>query len=867
VTSGVCYRLWSEAEHESLELSDAPEIHRADLSAAVLDLANLGFYSDPEIAALPWVDGPRKEGLDAARRLLGRLQALKPRPGGVWSLTERGRYLCRLPVHPRIGHMIEQAHCVSDSFARDACDLAATLEEKELLRGGRAKHGSDLGPRLDALQDPGANAGVLLSIRDRILLASKQLQGLAGVNRVEVGKQQREWERKSLCVLVTWAFPELFGTSKEQHRKDQKQLAEQQPEQPAPVSPKGKGKGKGLAQNQKAAKQSAKGEGKGKGGNNQKQVGGNFILENGYPVDVSGNTLLSSDHIAVAAVTGEKVFWAMTADTTLLSDYGISVADPVNHKILRLQAEGDSEAGEQLSMLEVRRYLAGKACSNVNSEEELLSYMAQHPEEFPARDVADLMWDLARADSPRVKLLCDIVKGVIVPRCNEFQAAEMTEAACTLAVAGCDEQEALFDLAELILPRLDDLPLDSEGGNLSSLLWAFTELRMMHSELFKALAARAVRAMQEFEPRVLSDVREPCFWTFHRASATAWSNRGRYDPRKPESEKVPYTGFAPPQFFEFLAPLVLDKLHEIHPICCVYLMWSFSKAQVPKPELFQAVADRVLPVIQDLDRCGLAMFVWNFANIGDVNVDVFRATSEDTLRPERMAEMTPRDLSGIATAFGRSMVLNPPLMQALAEHGTGLLQDGIDQQCYRKPAKSLAREIYDGDFSARDGKVDSFDMLSLADMLTAFAEQQFVHLPFLELADEYMCRGLRQPPREVSNFLRFPRVFVRALIARARLAGSVSRGREVYESAAPHVARLLPELDIRDVARLVYGWAVLGPTDPWMLAALSSRLEELVLTEGKGWKLDSEDVENAKWALKELNISDRKVVAGLGLRL
>ncbi|CAE7410401.1 unnamed protein product, partial [Symbiodinium sp. CCMP2456] len=181
---------------------------------------------------------------------------------------------------------------------------------------------------------------------------------------------------------------------------------------------------------------------------------------------------------------------------------------------------------------------------------------------------------------------------------------------------------------------------------------------------------------------------------------------------------------------------------------------------------------------------------------------VFDSTAKDSLRTERLAELTPRDVAAISKAFAKAGVRNVELMQALCDHSCGLLRDGIDQKCYKRPMKSLARDIYEEDFSAVDGKVDAFDMVTLSDMLSSLADQQFVHPQFLELADEYMQKGLQQPAHEVTKFLRFPQVFARALVARAR-AYIDPAGRQVFRSAMPHVVETLPVLGARDVVRLV----------------------------------------------------------------
>ncbi|CAK9087065.1 unnamed protein product [Durusdinium trenchii] len=271
-------------------------------------------------------------------------------------------------------------------------------------------------------------------------------------------------------------------------------------------------------------------------------------------------------------------------------------------------------------------------------------------------------------------------------------------------------------------------------------------------------------------------------------------------------------------------------------------MWSFAKPMVLCEELFNAVASRVIPEVQSLDRCALAMFAWNYAYINHDVPEVYQASAKEALRPARLEELTPRDLANLMRAFAKAGVREVELMQALSEHGCGLLRDGIDQKCYRRPMKSLAREIYEEDFSAVDGMVDAFDMVSLAEMLSSFADQQYVHHDFLSLADEYMMEGLRQPKRDVETFLRFPQVFARALVSRARAYVDVS-GRELFQQAMPHVVRSLKELKAPDVLSLVVAWAMLGPRDPDILAAFESRL----------WELDG------RWPIDE-------AVRGVGLR-
>jgi ATP-dependent helicase HrpB len=120
---GVCYRLWSEPETQSLAPFATPEILAADLTNLVLDLAVWG-VSDP--AALPWLDPPPAPALSEARGLLSALGAIDE--GG--RITERGKLLARFPLHPRLAAMVVEAARADEAML--AAEIAAVVSERGL---------------------------------------------------------------------------------------------------------------------------------------------------------------------------------------------------------------------------------------------------------------------------------------------------------------------------------------------------------------------------------------------------------------------------------------------------------------------------------------------------------------------------------------------------------------------------------------------------------------------------------------------------------------------------------------------------------------------------------------------------------------
>ncbi|HEU4505922.1 MAG TPA: ATP-dependent helicase HrpB [Nitrospira sp.] len=138
---GICYRLWTEQEHQMLMARRPPEILDADLSSLLLNTAQWG-VSDP--SELSWLTPPPSGAVAQARELLTRLGALD----ATGRLTPHGRQMGELPLHPRLAHMLLRS--VPLDCARLACDLAALLSERDFLRSPSARQ-TDVRLRLDLL--------------------------------------------------------------------------------------------------------------------------------------------------------------------------------------------------------------------------------------------------------------------------------------------------------------------------------------------------------------------------------------------------------------------------------------------------------------------------------------------------------------------------------------------------------------------------------------------------------------------------------------------------------------------------------------------------------------------------------------------
>jgi ATP-dependent helicase HrpB len=107
----------------------------------VLELAAWG----AEPGDLSWLDPPPDAAVAQARELLQELEAL----GDDGALSEHGRRMAALALHPRLAHMVLRG--VERGVGTQACDLAALLEERDVLRAAGGAPESDLRYRLEAV--------------------------------------------------------------------------------------------------------------------------------------------------------------------------------------------------------------------------------------------------------------------------------------------------------------------------------------------------------------------------------------------------------------------------------------------------------------------------------------------------------------------------------------------------------------------------------------------------------------------------------------------------------------------------------------------------------------------------------------------
>ena len=102
VREGICIRLWSEKDQESLPSFTLPEIGRVELSSTVLSLKSLNYV---DVLSFTWFEKPSVISIQKSEALLKDLGALDSK--GI--ITPMGLKMRLLPLHPRLSRMLLDA--------------------------------------------------------------------------------------------------------------------------------------------------------------------------------------------------------------------------------------------------------------------------------------------------------------------------------------------------------------------------------------------------------------------------------------------------------------------------------------------------------------------------------------------------------------------------------------------------------------------------------------------------------------------------------------------------------------------------------------------------------------------------------------
>jgi ATP-dependent helicase HrpB len=195
-----------------------PEILEADVTSLALELAVSGVA---EPGTLQWLDPPPAAALTEARALLRQLEALDP----AGAATPHGRRMAELGTHPRLAHLLLRGAELGATTT--AAQLAALLEERDILRGAAGPPDPEIHLRLELLENRGTpplfhgwsvDRGTLQRVREESRAWRESLQSRAGFS-IGSGQAQPSSSRPPVSLgeppspgaLLALAYPDRIG--------------------------------------------------------------------------------------------------------------------------------------------------------------------------------------------------------------------------------------------------------------------------------------------------------------------------------------------------------------------------------------------------------------------------------------------------------------------------------------------------------------------------------------------------------------------------------------------------------------------------------------------------------------------------------
>jgi len=182
---GKCVRLYGQHDHDTRRQQEVPEVRRADLAGALLELHTAGVG---RAADFDWFEPPDPAALLAGEELLHRLNAVDD----DYHVTDIGRTMSRYPLHPRLARVMVEAE--ARGVAGDMAGVVVLVGQRSKKKGYRDQ--PDVSGASDLLEDAEDPPRAFTAAR-------KQIARIANTKRVAMPRGASAIEEALLISLLT----------------------------------------------------------------------------------------------------------------------------------------------------------------------------------------------------------------------------------------------------------------------------------------------------------------------------------------------------------------------------------------------------------------------------------------------------------------------------------------------------------------------------------------------------------------------------------------------------------------------------------------------------------------------------------------
>lgn len=189
--------------------------------------------------------------------------------------------------------------------------------------------------------------------------------------------------------------------------------------------------------------------------------------------------------------------------------------------------------------------------------------------------------------------------------------------------------------------------------DLSNIAWALTKLGLLNAALFGVLSRHIVRTISDFEPVNLSMM----LWAFARA------------------------GFLDEKMFRVAAVEVKEQLHEFEPQQIANTTWAMAKSGFVDEELFLSAADIALQKLAQFQPMNYSMLLYSFSLAKLPHPNLFEKVGKRcTVQALSSAQSSPHVITNLASAFSDVGAINVEVFNAIAQVASTSLHDFRSQQ-------------------------------------------------------------------------------------------------------------------------------------------------------------------------------------------
>jgi len=302
-----------------------------------------------------------------------------------------------------------------------------------------------------------------------------------------------------------------------------------------------------------------------------------------------------------------------------------------------------------------------------------------------------------------------------------------------------EDGSTYFDmLAEEIL-RYDNLD-EFLPQHLSNILWAYANVKVSNSQLFKKVGDHIVTMnnLDEFWPQALSN--------------TLWA----YATLDEQHTKL----------FEKVGDHIvrLDNLNDFWPQALKDLVWAYATAGESHSQLYKKVADHItgLDNLSHFDSQAFSNTLWAFSKAGESHRPLFKKIADHIITLDSLDKFKPQELKDVVWSYSTAGEAHPKLFKKVGDHIISLDLNKFKPQHLSNIVWAFATadeqhpKLFKkvADYIISLNNLDRYNSQNLKDILWAFATAGESHpILFKKIADHIIQLPSldKYKPQELSN--------------------------------------------------------------------------------------------------------------------